>query len=106
MASLRGLDRRLYPWAAALLDLAAREGWDVAVTSVRRSYSQQARLYRNYLRGLSRYPAAPPGRSLHQVGRAFDLRAAEAVLERLGAIWEQWGGTWGGRGEDPIHFEA
>lgn len=94
----------LRPFAVELLRLA---GPSVTVTSVRRSTRQQRLLYRRYLAGLSRFPAAPPGTSKHERGLAFDLYSPdEALLRELGAIWESWGGRWGGRFNDPIHFEA
>jgi hypothetical protein len=43
---------------------------------------------------------------MHELGRAFDLAASDAALAKLGRVWESWGGTWGGRGADNIHFEA
>jgi len=107
VASLRGLVPGVYHGARALLEWAARQGWRYSVTSVRRSYRTQARLYRDYVAGRSRYPALPPGQSLHQYGRAFDLEASPQVLAALGKQWEAIGGRWGGRdGSDPIHFEA
>lgn len=76
------------------------------VTSAFRTYAQQARLYRRYLHGMSPYPAAPPGNSMHEQGRAFDLGGLTAEeLQTLGLTWESWGGRWGGRFGDPIHFE-
>src|SRR2546429_98863 len=118
MASLRGLVPGVYRGAVALLRVADTRGWSYRVDSVRRSYRLQARLYRSYQalrrRGLSDatiaataglYHPAPPGRSMHQRGRAFDLGADPAVLKELGAIWVSWGGRWGGA-TDPVHFEA
>jgi len=32
--------------------------------------------------------------------------AEPQVLRAFGELWESWGGTWGGRFGDPIHFEA
>jgi D-alanyl-D-alanine carboxypeptidase len=90
--------------AAQALLRQARE--PVRVTSVRRSTTRQAQLYRDYLAGKSRYPAAPPGTSYHEFGRAFDLDTSDRELARLGRIWESWGGTWGARFHDPIHFQA
>lgn len=113
--SLRGLQPWLYPWAVALLRYAAQSGFPVKVASVRRSYSSQARLYRVYLRnraadpggeGTRYLPAAAPGTSTHQVGRAFDLNGDSAHLRILGKVWTQWGGTYGGVFKDPVHFEA
>jgi hypothetical protein len=92
----------LYPWAAALVALASQA--HVQVSSVRRTWQQQAQLYAAFRRGESHYPALPPGRSLHQYGRAFDLIGPAAVLGQLGDVWRSWGGRWGP--EDPIHFEA
>jgi len=64
-------------------------------------------LYRRFLAGQSRFPAAPPGRSTHELGLAFDLWINdESQLSDLGQVWEQMGGTWGGHFRDPIHFEA
>lgn len=102
MSSLSQLQPWLRPYAEALVNLAP----GVVITSVGRSYSMQRLLYRRYLAGQSKYPAAPPGTSLHEQGRAFDLHAPDAVLEQLGRIWESWGGRWGARFNDPIHFEA
>lgn len=105
MSDLAGLDPRLRPAAEQLL-AAARRFSGVRVTSVLRSYSTQARLYRNYVAGRSRYPAAYPGTSYHEAGRAFDVDAPPAVLAWMGRVWEGWGGTWGARFGDPIHFQA
>ena len=101
----RGLDARLLPWFLALVRLAQRMDPSARVTSGRRSRAEQARLYRRYVAGQSRFPAAPPGRSQHEKGRAIDLVARPDVLRRLGRIWERAGFTWGGR-RDPIHFEG
>lgn len=94
----------LRPYAEELLRLA---GPAAQVTSVRRSRRQQELLYRRFLAGQSQFPAAPPGTSKHERGLAFDVYSPDAaLLRRLGAIWESWGGVWGGRFKDPIHFEA
>lgn len=100
---MNGLQPWLSPYADYLVGIGARYG--VKVSSVRRTYAQQSRLYWRYITGQSQFPAAPPGQSLHEAGRAFDLVADPRVLAYLGAIWEAWGGRWGGRGRDPIHFE-
>lgn len=99
---LSDLEPWLEPWARWLVSL-----WPYGqITSTRRTWSEQQQLYDAFLRGESKYPAAPPGQSMHQVGRAFDLVAPIEILEQLGQIWESVGGTWGGRAADPIHFEA
>lgn len=96
----KGLVPWLRPYAGALVS-----GEPVRITSVRRSLRQQVQLYRAYRRGQSRFPAAPPGRSKHQLGLAWDMIADDRTLRRLGKTWQSWGGRWGGK-HDPIHFEA
>lgn len=96
------LEPWLQPWATWLIS-----AWPYGqITSTRRSWQEQAQLYAACGHGQCQYPAAPPGRSMHQVGRAFDYVAPKRVLAQLGAIWESVGGTWGGRFGDEIHFEA
>lgn len=102
--SLDQLQPWLVPWAKWLYRYAAAYGCQI--TSVRRSYSEQRRLYADYLAGRSKYPAAPPGRSMHEAGRAWDMVGRPEILAWLGAGWESVGGTWGGRFGDQIHFEA
>jgi D-alanyl-D-alanine carboxypeptidase-like protein len=102
VTSLAGLEPWLAPWAAWLHSLYPY----AQITSTRRSYQEQSALYDAYVRGASRYPAAPPGRSMHEYGRAWDMEAPEWALVQLGQIWERVGGRWGGRLGDPIHFEA
>lgn len=97
-ASLTGLQPWLQPYAAYLLQLYP----PAVVTSTYRSYSDQLRLWLN--RSTNPYPVAPPGRSYHQYGRAFDVSAPDDVLDQLGEIWRSWGGTWDP--SDRIHFQA
>lgn len=97
-----GLHPAFVPWALWLVG-GARTTY--TITSTRRSATTQARLYREYLAGRSPYPAAPPGRSWHQLGLAWDMVAPLPELRRLGAIWRRAGGIWGGEA-DPIHFQA
>ncbi len=103
-AGLEGLIPELQEPARALLDLAARAGVNPRVTSTLRTRTEQTRLYRRYQQGLSRYPAAPPGRSAHEYGYAFDMVVVgdENQLD-LGTVWKGWGGVWGAN--DSIHFE-
>lgn len=97
MASLAGLHPALRPWAEALV-----AHYRLTVTSGYRSYSEQLELYRN--RARNPFPVAPPGRSYHQYGRAFDVAGPPAVLAAAGQTWRAWGGTWSPR--DAIHFQA
>lgn len=105
MASLRSLDRRVVPIAQAFIRFLSQHGIRVTVTSTRRDPALQARLYARYKAGLSRYPAAPPGKSTHGAGMAFDLKLDPPVYEAAGRAWEAAGFTWGGRFSDPIHFD-
>ena len=96
---------QLQPWLAPYAAYLVRR-FGLRVTSTYRSPYEQAQLYAVCSHGRCPYPVAPPGRSMHQGRRAFDCAADPATLRRAGAIWELMGGTWGGRGSDPIHFEA
>jgi hypothetical protein len=82
-----------------------KHGVTVTVTSSLRSMDEQQRLYARYKAGLSKYPAAPPGHSMHGLGIAFDLHLNPPVYDVAGRIWEALGLTWGGRFSDPIHFD-
>lgn len=96
------------PYAEAFIDAARGVGVELAVTSTRRTSTKQAALYRAYISGKSKYPAAAPGTSLHEWGLAFDVACSPAsALPLLAGVWERGGfGTWGGHFKDPIHFEA
>lgn len=112
MAPFNGLQPWIRPAATELLRLgveaARRMGVPApVVTSVKRSKRQQALLYRRYLAGQSKFPAAPPGTSKHELGLAFDIYTPDdELLRQLGHVWEAWGGIWGGRFNDAIHFEV
>jgi hypothetical protein len=102
MPGLSGLIPELQPWARWLISL-----WPYGqLTSTRRSRYEQALLYAACGHGECRYPAAPPGQSMHELGRAFDYVAPPEVLAGLGEAWEYYGGRWGGHFADDIHFEA
>lgn len=111
MASLRGLDHRFRRMAEAFVRFAVRAYPGVRVTSARRSWKDQARLYAEYLAGRNNgLPALPPGTSDHEAGLAFDLARPNVqpfdddVLPQLGETWLRWGGRWSNR--DPVHFAA
>lgn len=93
-----GLQPWLRPWAEHLV----RHVPGARVTSTYRSYSDQLRLWN--ARHTNPYPVAPPGRSMHQYGRAWDMVADPAWLRWAGAVWTSWGGRWSEG--DRIHFEA
>ncbi|HMG19530.1 MAG TPA: D-alanyl-D-alanine carboxypeptidase family protein [Gemmatimonadales bacterium] len=105
-SALTKLDRRLIPFAERLVQIARDVGLSPVITSTRRSRVLQARLYRSWLRGERSLPAAAPGTSLHEHGLAIDLVVNDPDAYReLGALWQRWGGEWGGE-SDPVHFQA
>lgn len=102
--SLTNLQPWLSPWAEWLVWAAPYAGArSVRVTSVVRSRARQVALYKRFLHGLSKYPVAPPGRSQHEYGLAWDMVTEPySVLYTLGSWWQQVGGRWSSN--DPIHF--
>lgn len=104
--SLSALQPFLRPYAEWLVSAAPYAGaTSVRITSVRRSKAQQQQLYNNWLAGRSRFPAAPPGRSKHELGLAFDMVTEPfSVLTTLGDWWRSVGGEWSPT--DPIHFAS
>lgn len=115
MATLRSLNPRVRPIAEWFLRYLASIGIKAMVTSARRDKAQQAKLYADYRAGRAAFPAAPPGKSTHAAGIAFDLRLANLAppasppypwqYQTAGELWESLGLTWGGRFGDPIHFD-
>lgn len=103
-SSLNALQPFLRPYAEWLVSVAPYAGArSVRVTSVKRSRAQQRALYSNWLAGRSRFPAAPPGRSKHEYGLAWDMVTEPfSALTTLGAWWRSVGGEWSPT--DPIHF--
>jgi len=89
-------------YAQWLFNWAVSSGLEPRVTSVRRTTAQQEALYRRYLAGLSAFPAAPPGSSLHEKGLAFDMVTSDEG-KAAGAIWRQMGGFWSPK--DWVHYE-
>jgi hypothetical protein len=110
--TLRSLDRRFYPHAAAFFKEARRvAGAGLVVTSARRTRREQERLYQAFLAGKNDgLPASPPGYSSHELGLAWDMARLnvdplkDQVLWQLGAMWRGRGGIWWEG--DPVHFAA
>lgn len=111
MADLRTLVPGLVPWARWIYNVGKEQDGRLVVTSARRSRSKQAELYQRYISGKTVIPAAPPGRSIHEHGLAFDLARVgtdpigDPLLEWLGYWWNYYGGLWGGV-RDPVHFQV
>ena len=99
-SQLNGLERWLQPYARDLVAYFPR----LTITSVRRSRTDQLALWNN--RHNNPYPVAPPGHSKHELGLAWDMVGPADQLALAGRVWESWGGVWGGRFDDPIHFEV
>lgn len=124
MADLNTLEPWLVPYADYLFRVGrwynevydwGRGGGPLVVTSARRTPADQFHLYQEFLRGNSQIPAAPPGKSLHERGLAFDMARLgidpfeDPLLAFLGEIWVEMGGTYGGQwggGGDPVHYQA
>ena len=111
MADLNTLVPGLVPWAKWIHAVGQNQDGRLVVTSARRSFAKQVELYYKWKRGLSAIPAAPPGKSLHQQGLAFDMARigidplGDPLLAWLGSWWEYYGGRWGGE-RDPVHFQV
>lgn len=90
--------------ARALVLAAAKAGLHPRVTSTIRGRTEQARLFRRYQAGLTKYPVAPPGTSAHEFGYAFDMVCTPLdALQDVGYTWTTWGGVW--HPSDEVHFE-
>lgn len=117
MATWRnGLDPQLIVRAEWLLWATGRAGFPTRISSGYRSTAKQRVLYDAWIRGESPYPAAKPGTSLHELGKAFDVvwvktgtrepwQGAWAALGQYAETWLglQWGGNFST--PDPIHFQ-
>jgi len=110
VADLRTLHPHLVPWAKELYRYGKLLDTRLVVTSALRTRAKQQRLYAAYKSGKSLIPAAPPGKSLHEYGLAFDMARlgedplTDPLLAWLGKVWEHWGGRYGGI-RDPVHYE-
>lgn len=94
--------RQVRPYFKWLVDVGHALKIDPRVTSTVRTRREQQALYDRFLAGRSRFPAAPPGRSLHERGLAMDLVSRDNAL--LGAYWKHYlGGRWSAK--DYVHFD-
>lgn len=92
----------LQPWLSPYADWLLSQFKGLQVTSTYRSWGEQLRLWNN--RYNNPYPVAPPGTSMHELGRAFDVVGPIETLREAGSLWRAMGGTWGE--SDAIHFQA
>src|SRR5262249_29736874 len=107
------LDPYFRPYADYLVGVGRKYLGRVVVTSTRRSWAEQARMYSDWLAGHRVLPVDPPERSMHVRGLALDLvigdyRAGDPPsreMQALGEWWQSAGGRWGGK-RDPVHFSA
>lgn len=109
---ISGLSATAQYAAGAFIQHLRSNGFQVVVTSGFRTWSEQARLWLDYIMGRSKYPVARPGSSDHEKGWALDLsiqyQGAQLTAEQLQSIdmprsadyfWLTWGGS-----KDPVHF--
>lgn len=109
MNSYMGLEPVTRDALILLKEYAEAAGLQVTVTSTFRSAVQQAALYRRRAQqraaGLDVLPAAPPGRSQHEYGLAFDMVENRGRTRELVQLAQALGLTWAGP-KDPVHFQV
>ena len=103
MIALRGIDRRLRPYAEYAFQIAHHNGLKPVVTSVYRGWAEQQRLRTRWEAGLSRWPANQPGDSAHNFGWAFDSWVPDEQFPIWDAIRRYVG--WRVPDNDYIHAE-
>lgn len=113
MLQLSGLWTPLQPYAEAPIGWAADQNVVVQITSVFRSWEEQAALRARYDRcvaagkvgepGACRYPANRPGDSAHQYGLAWDSWVKDELMPWWVAVRRYYG--WRVPEHDPVHAE-
>lgn len=103
LATWSGLEQRLIPYADAALRMGQQLGLHPQITSVRRNWAEQEKLYHDFQHGLRQLPANPPGYSAHQYGVAWDSWVPDVELQ----LWNQVRGHFGWKlyPNDPVHAE-
>lgn len=101
---LAGLNSVALIFAGVALYIAAINNVPVTVTSGKRTREQQQALYEAAQRGESKYPAARPGHSAHEVGLAWDSTTDDAHLAEWVSIRRLVG--WHVPDDDLIHAEV
>ena len=81
-----------------------RLGIQFFITSTVRSFAEQLRLFLRFKAGQSRFPAAAPGKSTHQLGIAVDLVPKDpSALDDVVELMFRHGFKWAGP-RDRVHF--
>lgn len=81
-----------------------RLGIQFFITSTVRSFVEQLKLFLRFKAGQSRFPAAPPGKSTHQLGIAVDLVPKDpSTLDDVVELMFRHGFKWAGP-RDRVHF--
>ncbi|WP_016755825.1 M15 family metallopeptidase [Leptospira santarosai] len=106
VSSLENVDSRLVSFFQDL----KRSLPSVYVFESRRSWARQGKLYAACKSGTGHCPAAPPGSSAHQFGRALDVNgfSAERDRKKIESVLVnhpdiEWGIDW--KASDPPHFQ-
>lgn len=107
-ATLKGVHPQVQKRYRTLRAAMAQLGYPIWLTSGRRDRARQAQLYAAWVAGKSKLPAAPPGRSMHELGLAFDIGGSAEGLQIAGQLAPFLGLRWGGNftTPDPVHFEV
>jgi len=81
-----------------------RLGIQFFITSTVRSFVEQLKLFIRFKAGQSKFPAAPPGKSTHQLGIAVDLVPKDpSTLQDVVSLMVRHGFKWAGP-RDTVHF--
>lgn len=103
MIALRGMHDELRPYAEYAHEVARYYGLNPVVTSVYRTWEDQAALRKRYEAGQSQFPANRPGDSSHNYGLSWDSWVPDADMGTWIDIRE-WIG-WRVPSNDDIHAE-
>lgn len=80
-------------------------GQPINIVSAKRTTEEQAKLYADFQAGKSKFPAAPPGQSRHESGRAVDVPLETAnKLDSMGLLSKH--GLSRPVPDDPIHIQG
>jgi len=118
--NIETLHPKVHSYARALVTAARAQGIIVKIISGTRSYAEQAVLYEKYKNGGPQ--AAPPGKSNHNFGLAFDIgvftgssdpekaktyQPESGAYDAVGALATNIGLSWGGnwKKKDKPHYE-